>query len=472
MSGSGRHILVVAWWFPPLSGGGVHRPLQFVRHLVRRGHRVSVLTGVPPKGERLDDALLAKVPREVRIVRAPLLDPFRAWSWLKERRGGKPVAPAPAPPAAPAAPAPPRSAARGARWRDLITEAIALPDRYLPWLPVAVARAALAFRGDEPELVFSTSPPHTLQLVGSALASLFHCPLVLDFRDPWMGNPFRRYASDAFRRLDAALERRAVAAAAEVVLNTPALERSFRARYPGFERVRTIPNGFDPHAFAHLPPPTGGAHPGGVELAHFGQLYGLRSGKYLLQGLATLKERAPDRFAKLRVTFIGAIDGEAAFRAQAEQLGVAGALSIPGALSHAASLARQRQADLLLLLGPENKEPEIQVPGKLYEYFASGRPIVTLSRAGGAIAEILALAGVPSERAEPDDPAAIATALERSIAALADPAASAAVAAGPARFRYDRLGDELLATFERAWSRGPDPLPLDPSPAGATPARC
>jgi len=445
---SGRHVLVVSWWFPPLSGGGVHRPHQFVRHLVRRGHRVTVLTGVPPRGERLDEALAAKVPAGVRVVRVPLLDPFRAWAWWKGRRGTMNGATTTAPATVPATAA--RAAPRTS-WRDLVTEAIALPDRWLPWLPLAVARAALRLRGDEPELVFSTSPPHTMHLVGRALAGLFNCPHVVDFRDPWMGNPFRRYAAPGFRRVDAALERRVVAGAAQVVLNTPALERQFCARYPDFRRARTIPNGFDPDAFAGLPPPTGGAFAGGVEIAHFGQLYGLRSGKYLLEALARVKARDPARFAQLRLSFIGAIDGEAGFRAQAKELGVDAAVAIPGALPHAAALARPRKADVLLILGPENAEPEVQVPGKLYEYFAAQRPILTLSRAGGAIAEILALAGVASVRAEPDDPDAIADALLR-VAASAN-AASAAPngSAASDRFRYDRLGDELLAVFAAAW---------------------
>jgi len=455
-----RHVLVVSWWFPPLAGGGVHRPLQFVRHLVRKGQRVTVLTGVPPPGERLDAALAAKVPDEVALIRTPLPDPFRAWAWLK-RSGGAPAVPAPAA-ADRAAPA------RGARWQDLVTEAIALPDRWLPWRPLAVAHAALALSGTEPDLVFSTSPPHTMHLVGRALAGLFHCPHVVDFRDPWMGNPFRRYANEAFRRIDARLERQVVEGAAQVVLNTPALERQFKARYPGFARARTIPNGFDPDAFAELPPPTGGAFPGGIEIAHFGQLYGLRSGKYLLQALALVKAQAPALFARLRLTFIGSIDGEAGFRALAEQLGVAAALSIPGALPHAAALARQRTADVLLILGPENQEPEVQVPGKLYEYLAAERPILTLSRAGGAIAEILDLARIPSHRAEPDDPAAIAAAVIAAAEASAAPAADAALRAGTATFRYDRLGDALLRCFDDAWSGAASAVPpAPPIAAGA-----
>jgi glycosyltransferase involved in cell wall biosynthesis len=447
-----RHVLFVAWWFPPLSGGGVHRPLQFVRHLARRGFRVSVLTGVPPRGERLDEGLLAQVPPEVRVVRVPLFDPFRAWAWFKARGGGASVAhgatngSAPKPGAGAATPR--------IRWRDLVTEAIALPDRWLPWIVPAITRAALALRGDEPELVFSTSPPHSLHLVAHGLAGLFGAPLVLDFRDPWIGNPFRRYATPLFARADAALEQRVVGAAAQVVVNTPALERQFRARYPGFAGVRTIPNGFDPGAFAQLPAATGGGSPGFVEIAHYGQLYGLRSGKYLLHALAALKAGQPAAFARVKVLFVGSIDGEAGFRAQARELGVDGALEVAGALPHAQALARQRRSDVLLLLGPENREPEIQVPGKLYEYFAAQRPILSLSRAGGAIAEIVAMAGVPCERAEPDDPAAIAAAIARLVE-RADAAGAAAVDAraadATAAFRYDRLSDRLADCFADAW---------------------
>jgi hypothetical protein len=454
---TGRHILVVAWWFPPLAGGGVHRPLHFVRHLVRRGFRVTVLTGVPPRGERRDDGLLAQVPGEARIVRAPLKDPFRAWDALKRWSGIASAAPrasngAAAPTAADGNGARPRAA----RWRDVVSEALALPDRWLAWIPVATAQAALALRGDEPDLIFSTSPPHSAHLVGVALRGLFSAPLVVDFRDPWIGNPFRVYASERGRRLDAALERRVVGEAAQIVLNTPALERAFRRRHDVGARARTIPNGFDPEAFADLPPPAGGGTPGAVEIAHWGQLYGLRSGRFLLQALARLRTSDPDAYARTRVVFRGSIDGEPAFRAQAAALGIVDALDLAGSLPHAQALARQRASDVLLLLGPEHEDPEVQVPAKLYEYLAARRPILSLSRAGGAIEEILRLADVPFERAEPDDPDAIAAALARVVRRRAAPAADGdAVSAGVAAFRYDRLADRLVECFEDAWAARP-----------------
>src|SRR6185369_7354425 len=215
--------------------------------------------------------------------------------------------------------------------------------------------------------------------------------------------------------------------------------------------------GFDPDDFDGLPPPAGGGTPGAVEVAHFGQLYGLRSGRFLLQALARLRDADRDAFARLRVVFHGSIDGEAAFRAQADALGVAGALAIAGALPHAQALARQRASDVLLVLGPEHQDAEVQVPAKLYEYLAAGRPILSLSRAGGAIEETLRAAAVPFEQAEPDDPEAIAAALARVVRRRAAPADVAPDGPGPGAeaFRSDRLTDRLVECFEDAWAGRP-----------------
>ncbi len=456
---SPRHVLLVSWWFPPLSGGGVHRPLQFARHLAKQGHRVTVLTGVPPAGEPVDEALLRKVPQEMRVLRVRLPDPFRAWARLK---GARPAAAPATHPTEPAAPqlAPANRAARP-RWRDLVTSMIAVPDKWLPWIVPATAHAAIALRGDEPDLVLSSSPPRSMHLVAHALAGLFSCPLVLDFRDPWIGNPFKRYAAPLFVRAEAALERKVVLAASQIVLNTPALERQFQLRYGALVRTRTIPNGFDPDAFEGLPPATGGGTPGFVELAHYGQLYGPRSGRFLVQALARLKADVPDAFARARIVLFGAVDGDTGVLALAAELGVDGALALPGALPHQEALARQRASDVLLLLGPENREPEVQVPGKLYEYFAARRPILALSRAGGAIDELLRSSGVPHERAEPDAPDEIAAALARLIERAGRADSKAAAGGSIDLFRYDRLTERLADCLDEAWRRA------GRSPAGA-----
>lgn len=443
-----EHILVVSWWFPPRVGGGVYRPLNFVRHLHRRGFRITVLTGTMATGEVGDPGLLERVPEGVRILRAPHLDPFRWYGrlrgWLGRGEGRGAPFPSTAPVASEAAAGPPT-----VRLKDWISEGMMVPDRWQSWVIPATLHAAARLAGDEPDLIFATSPPHSLQLVALRLKSMFQCPLVADLRDPWVANPFRRFSVPALWRIDEAMERRVIHGASEVVCNTPALERDFRQRYPDRDTFRTITNGFDPDQFdAALPlsPPAAGEP---LQIVHLGQLYGLRSGRYLLRGLALLRNRDAESFAGLQVRLIGGIDRGTGFFEELDAIGDLPCLKIEGSVSHAEALEFQREAHALLILGVENDEPEVQVPGKLYEYFAAGKPVLSLSRAGGAIRDVLDQSGVLCEQAEPSDAEDIAGALSRLCRRLRE--GSDETAGGDtASFRYDRLTDRLVRCFEDA----------------------
>ena len=169
-----------------------------------------------------------------------------------------------------------------------------------------------------------------------------------------------------------------------------------------------------------------------------------------MQGLELLKARGPDLADRLRVRLVGAIEQQDSFLAAVRARGVDGVLDTQGVLSHDEALAVQRRADALLILGVEESGPEVQVPGKLYEYFAARRPVLTLSRKGGAIQEALALARFPYELGEPDDPADIADALERFLRRFADGELEYFDDEGIAQFRYDRLTERLRDCFQEA----------------------
>ena len=110
----------------------------------------------------------------------------------------------------------------------------------------------------------------------------------------------------------------------------------------------------------------------------------------------------------MRVDLAGPYDTD--YEARAATLGLAEIVEFHGPLAHSASRALQRRADALLLWKPWGAGYATMVPGKLYEYLDSARPILALLPAGDEAAALVTEAG--GVRTEPGDAAGLARALE------------------------------------------------------------
>jgi glycosyltransferase involved in cell wall biosynthesis len=191
--------------------------------------------------------------------------------------------------------------------------------------------------------------------------------------------------------------RRLLRSAAAVVMNTREAARRVSRDFPELaSRVVTIPNGFDAEDFAGPAPARNG---GPFRIVHTGYLYtaaGLqhrrtarlrrllggssapvdilpRSHVYLVRALASLLATEPGLARELELHLAGVLS--------AVDLEVAAELPVvraPGYLPHADAVELIRSADLLFL--PLHDVPPgdrvAVVPGKTYEYLASGRPIL------------------------------------------------------------------------------------------------
>jgi glycosyltransferase involved in cell wall biosynthesis len=236
------------------------------------------------------------------------------------------------------------------------------------------------------------------------------------------------YPSSLHRRREVTRMRRALASAEAIVMSTPEAALQVRRHFPELAEklIVAIPNGFDATDFDGPVPErrdgkfrivhTGYLH---TELgrrqrqtafAHWllgGEIRGVdiltRSHIYLLEAIERLIEREPALASTIEVHLAGVLSRED--REVAERSSVVRML---GYLPHADSVALLRSADLLFLPMqnlPRGKRATI-VPGKTYEYLASGRPILAAVPDGDA-RDILSAAG-NCRFTSPDDSAAIA----------------------------------------------------------------
>ncbi len=401
---------MVAFHFPPLAGSsGIQRTLRFVQQLPKFGWQPLVVTAHERAYEQRDADAPREIPGGLVVQRAQAFD-----------------------------------AARHLALRGRHLAALARPDRWMSWKFDAVRRGLALVRDYQPQLLWSTFPIATAHAIGAELHRRTRLPWVADFRDPMAQDD---YPDDpaTWRAYDS-IERATVGAAAASVFTTPGAVRMYRQRYPAAaERVHLIENGYDEASFEALNDPAAGPlNPGATTLLHSGIVYpSERDPTHLFAALGRLAEIDPATRRRLKIRFRAPVHVALLQRLAAEH-GVGDVVECLPAVAYRDALAEMCRADGLLVLQASNCNA--QIPAKLYEYLRCGRPILGLADPAGDTAAALLGSGAAT-LAPLDDAAAIAAALGRFVAGLADGGAAAPradVVAAASRFERTRALATLL----------------------------
>lgn len=441
-AGRPPRALVVAYHFPPEGSIGTHRTLRLVRHLSEQGWDVTVLTGTAgtyTAGCTIDPQLLSRVPVNVRVVRAPALRPVDRLTSLLSAGPGTPraVAAAATVPDGPVERVP-QQVSRLRRIKQKIDALLNIPDQHLGWLLPAVSAGLFATAGHRPDVLYSTAPPWSGQLVARALAARLGCPWVADFRDPWARAPWREGRLTVARRAADLFERLVVRRADAVVFTTRTNLDEFGAFYGATDRFHTVRNGCDPDEFDGVTPMVRDTR---FTLLHAGSLYGGRKPTALFAALAALRDRGVIDAQSFCFRQIGRVAlGGFDMAAERDRLGLAGMVELANSQPRRDILREMLGASCLLLLQPGTT---VSIPGKLFEYMAAGRPILAIAEAGET-ADLVRASGC-GLAVLPDDQPGIERALESLIRQ-----GTAAKAAPPAELFDGRVRtSELVAILER-----------------------
>lgn len=391
-NGARRRVLMICYLFPPAGGSAipaVQRVVKFVRGMTGSRWEPVVLTIAPEYYESYisrEAAFLNELPPGTRIERTARVMAFKTVVKAAHRlraaltRRRSPVGSGSGDPA----PAPTSQAAQEpgaiASLKSAFDNAVQTPDPHIGWLPHAYRRGRSLVRQAPPHCLYATGSPWSGLLVGALLKRSTGIPLVLDFRDPWVTNPYRAHFPSWRKRVEQWLEGYTVRSADLVIANTRGLRDEFRARYtgPAAPRFEAVYNSVDRRVAA----PPAAARPGArIRLAHAGFFYGPRDPLSFLRAVARRRYSAasglPDDLA---VDLIGAVELEYSLENLLSELRIDDIVTLHGPVPHAHCDAMLRSADAYLLLQPGTKT---QLPSKLFEYVTFGKPILTLAEPGG-----------------------------------------------------------------------------------------
>jgi glycosyltransferase involved in cell wall biosynthesis len=389
---------MIAYYFPPVGGlgaAGSQRMCRLARYLPLHGWDTSVLTVRETSYEpylTLDPSLLARLSpdtkvRRTRVIRGltPLLKlKGRIAGTLRARTRRRPARPPEALTANGKTDPGAASQGRFQALKDAVTDLFEIPDEEAGWLLPAVVAGVSVVRREKIDVLCSSGRPWTAHLIGCALKRLTGRPLITDFRDPWMTNPFRPRYSAVRDKAERWLEGVVIRTADLIVANTSHLREEFSIRFPAARRKCVeIGNGFDPEDYRALNDRTSAREADGrFRLVHSGFLYGERDPRTFLDALTILKEVHRLDHRQLEVELVGPVGLPYDLGRHVKEHHLDQIVHVRAAVPYQESLEHVAHSDAAILLQPGTMT---QVPSKLYEYVGLGKVIFAIAEKDSAV---------------------------------------------------------------------------------------
>ena len=376
-----KRVLIISYYWPPTGGSGVQRWVKFAKYLPEEDWQPVIYTPENPEQLAVDASLEAEVPSEAEVIRTRITEPYALYKKVLRRSGHSKEAVEVNPVNAQNK----SFLQKAAMW---VRGNFFRPDPRCLWIRPSVRYLKKYLEEHPVDLIVTTGPPQSMHMIGLRLAEETGLPWVADFRDPWTKIFYFKHLSitPATERWHKKMEKAVLDEASAVVAVSPLVQQEFQAMTD--TPVELITNGFDECDFpSEKDTEAYGGPDKDFTITHTG-LFAADGNPTVLWDVLREKYQADDDFRKrLRIKLIGKND-EQILKALKDR-GLQEALTDMGYQPHSVAVEQQRKASILIL--PLRKEPEYKavLPGKLFEYMASERPVLGIGQPDGAMAMIL-----------------------------------------------------------------------------------
>jgi len=245
-----------------------------------------------------------------------------------------------------------------------------IPDARKNWVKPSVAFLSEYIKKHNIETIITTGPPHSLHLIGLQLKAQLGVKWLADFRDPWttIGYHKQLKLSKSSAEKHKRLESKVLQSADNIIVTSENTKKEFLSKTK--QSITVITNGYDTHKIERPEKDEK------FTLAHIGSLLSERNPKQLWEALKALIDENDDFRSTFQLKLIGVVSEDVLktlndFKLQSY-------INNVGYVTHEEAIKEQMASRVLLMVEIDSVDTKVIIPGKLFEYMASGTPIMAI----------------------------------------------------------------------------------------------
>ncbi|WP_204345272.1 glycosyltransferase family 4 protein [Psychroserpens algicola] len=365
-------VLIITYYWPPAGGPGVQRWLKFVKYLPKFDIDPIVYCPENPSYPIIDESLLAELPDNIKVIKQPISEPYR-FANLLSKRNSKQISSGVIP---------------KQKKQSLIQKLLLyvrgnffIPDARKNWVKPSVHFLSDYIQKHAITTIITTGPPHSLHLIGLELKAKLGVKWLADFRDPWTTIGYHKALklTQSSKEKHLQLESEVLNTADRIIVTSTNTQKEFESKTK--RPISVITNGYDSH---HIKKP---AKDSAFTLAHIGSLLSERNPIQLWEALQELINEHEDFRSAFQLKLIGVTSDDVV--STMVNHGLKPYIQNFGYVNHETAIKHQMASQLLLMVEIDSEETKVIIPGKLFEYMASGTPIIAVGPEDSDVEKIL-----------------------------------------------------------------------------------